>query len=45
MSLTDQNVALATGVPPYPYAIARYTWNSTFLYPTLFPHCQFSLPR
>ena len=34
VSVTDQKVAFATGVPPYLYAFHRYTWNSTFLFCT-----------
>src|SRR5699024_4228015 len=34
VSVTDQNVAFATGVLPYIYAFHRYTWSSTFLFCT-----------
>ena len=35
MSVTDQTIAFATGVPPYIYAFYRYTWNSIVLFRTL----------
>ena len=34
-SVTAQQAAFATGVPPYIYTFYRYTWNSTCLYCTL----------
>ena len=35
MSVSIQQAAFATGVPPYIYAFYRYTWNSTCLFCTL----------
>ena len=39
MSVTVQQAAFATGVPPYISAFYRYTWNSTTLSSTL--ACQY----
>ena len=43
VSVTDQKVAFATGVPPNLYAFHRYTWNSTFLFCTQVPQFPMTL--